>query len=266
MQSNRAGHSEVNHPPSRIKYSHPSISDQNLAQKSLEASKNPNSDDSFFSKEENEKRNRSHTSVYRSVIGMIVVGAFVVSSFVAYFSILEENHHSIQDNKLVRIEMTSTQCIYTRSCEPLCDPLPAMEHKLGCCTGCRLQSDKTGRDCSIPVKVKWEDVKKENAPQRVWIFASADCEIYYQTGYAPYVEGDSMLASGTDTVNNTCLSNGFQQMVVVACLSEEDLQDKKARDFPSKHCRSYWGKCIATNDVFQKDLSCCTNGTWNGNS
>jgi len=83
--------------------------------------------------------------------------------------------------------------------------------------------------------------------------------------------------SGTALVTNGCYGDPGYAIILVACLTENDLQDKTWEGFPAYSCNSTWGICTSTEDVLiQRKLSqsfslidaaldACKGNQWEGN-
>jgi hypothetical protein len=57
-----------------------------------------------------------------------------------------------------------------------------VENKMGCCSGC-----KNPNSCNVHIGVQWMNVPPRIRQQRIWLLATADCDSWWQTGWAPYL-------------------------------------------------------------------------------
>jgi len=126
------------------------------------------------------------------------------------------------------------------------------------CSGCGLKDV-----CNFPVTLNWTDVERYQLRQRVWLFASLDGHYFFQTGWAPIVEN----VTGSAVVNDGCFGEPGFPMVLVACLSDRNLQDSSFEGFPVKSCNSTWGLCVTSESALVDSLDVClADGEWEGNT
>jgi len=159
------------------------------------------------------------------------------------------------DHSRVRVTTTSTACNLMRNCSSVCTDI-AVEHTLGCCTGCGL-----AETCNFPVNVSWYNVPALTTRQRVWLLASLDGTFWFQSGWGAFVTN----TSGWAMVTNGCYGNPGYAIILAACLSQGNLQDLSWNGFPSRTCNSSWGICSSTQNVLIQPLSYCNGPLWWGN-
>jgi len=190
--------------------------------------------------------------------GSLVVFVLLCLSFGFLWLSIEPtlNLNQSFDHNKVRLSFASSTCNYERSCTDFCTSIE-VEHQQGCCIGCGLATD-----CNFNVTVNWYNVPRLLQRQRIFLLVTLDGNDFYQTGYAPFVEGG---VDGEAVIADGCFSESHQYVAVVGCLTSLDLQDDRYHGFPLRECNSTWGICIPTNQVFLAEPSFCHNGLWIGN-
>jgi len=147
-------------------------------------------------------------------------------------------------------------CRYTRNCTTYCDTV-YLEHLTGCCWGCGIADT-----CSFPVTVMWSGVNALTARLRVWLFVTLDGNFFFQSGYAPIVVNNT----GSSIIGDSCLGEVGHPLILVACLSEQNLENSATQGFPASSCLSSYGICAVTGDALVPPLTpCLADGTWAGN-
>lgn len=191
-------------------------------------------------------------------------GALIIIVTVTIYTIQARKDFKIYDHDKVRlvpikgtVQTRNPTCQFIRNCTVACQGNIELEHEIGCCMGCGLNTD-----CNFDIQVIWQAVEEKPAPQRVWIFVSTNGEGFFQTGFAPYITN----TSGQAVVGNGCFSAPNQQIILIACLSTNKLQDRSYEGFPADSCDSSFGICIATNGVYNEELEECSNGYWKANN
>jgi len=211
--------------------------------------------DIWYHRPAEEKEMRINTRVLGCGVFAILFFAGVITAVV--WGADSKNRTAALDynHDRVRISVKSTTCSLKRNCSAECTNIQ-VEHLLGCCSGCGLATT-----CSFPVNVSWYNVKAIGKTQRVWIFASLDGHFWFQSGWGAYVTN----TSGYSMVTNGCFGDPGYALILVACLSELNHQDKSFEGFPSHRCNSTWGICTSTQNVLIKPLDTCNGALWYGN-
>jgi len=183
---------------------------------------------------------------------LIIIVAVTISTIQARKDAVVYNHDKV---RVIPFGKTLTPtCRFLRNCTAACSI--ELEHEIGCCIGCGLTTD-----CNFDVSVAYQQVESLPARQRIWLFASTNGKGFFQTGFAPWITG----SSGTALIQNGCFSAPSQQVILVACLSTNDLQNKAYDGFPADSCSSTYGVCVASNSIFNQPLDSCSNDLWEGN-
>jgi len=156
----------------------------------------------------------------------------------------------------VRVLPTTTKCGFKRNCTAECTENIILEHEIGCCSGCGLKNT-----CNFPVNISWYQVPLYDIRQRIWMFVTLDGHYFFHSGYAPFVTN----ATGWTIVGNGCFGDPGHAMVMVACLSDLNLQDLSFEGFPANSCNSTWGYCSASNGIYVENLGACKGTQWEGN-
>lgn len=122
------------------------------------------------------------------VVGAVFV--IITGAIMGYFilqPILEDpgaDWRQIYDNGWVwnvTLEEGVADCYFgERNCTNC--PSTYVEEKMGCCQGC-----KNPNSCNLRVGMQWMNVPPRIKPQRIYLLASADCNNWWQTGWAPYL-------------------------------------------------------------------------------
>jgi len=158
---------------------------------------------------------------------------------------------------MVQVVNPSPNCVYTRNCTKSCDTV-YIEHLTGCCWGCGIADV-----CSFPVSVNWTNVVIYELRQRIWLFVSLDGHYFFQSGYAPIVTNNT----GSDTIGDGCYGEIGHSVLLVACLSDQDLENKAYEGFPASRCNSTFGYCTVSGDALIDPLNVCQpDHTWIGNT
>jgi len=71
--------------------------------------------------------------------------------------------------------------------------------------------------------------------------------------------------SGSAIIGNGCYGDPGYAIILVACITELDMQDSSFYGFPSRRCNSSWGICTSTQNVLIQPLYVCNQGSWLGN-
>jgi hypothetical protein len=221
----------------------------------------------------------------------VLCGYYIVDTNVS----TNDSMDVLYNDLLLDVEVINPVCGWTRTCPELTCPSEEAALMTGCCIGC-----KNSASCSLNVTVTWSDkVPELKKAQRIWLFASADCSTWWQTGFAPYITepsethmknyslgvglfprqasdnetSSSPLSStlpevwGAAMITDGCYGDPYRPLVLAACLSDADnaaskLQDSQFNGFPFSYCLSATGACVKVNNVYQDELSCCHNGIW----
>lgn len=186
---------------------------------------------------------------------LIIIVAVTISTIQNRKDAVTYNHDKVR--LLPALGGVNPRCRFVRNCTTTPACTIELEHEIGCCIGCGL-----GTDCNFDTQVAWQQVEKLPARQRIWLFVSTNGKGFFQTGFAPWVTN----TSGTATISNGCYSAPNQQIILVACLSTSDLQNKAYEGFPADSCTSTWGICIATNSIYNEALDACNGELWEGNN
>jgi len=190
------------------------------------------------------------------------LGALIIIVIVTIFTIQAKKDAITYTHDKIRLvpymatpNPLEPHCRFIRNCTASCSI--ELEHEIGCCIGCGLTTD-----CNFDTQIAWQQVEALPSRQRIWLFVSTNGKGFFQTGFAPYITN----TSGTAIISNGCYSAPNQQIILVACLSTSDLQNKATDGFPADSCSSTFGICISTNGVWNLPLDACKGGVWEGNS
>jgi len=212
--------------------------------------------DIFWRKPDEEHQIRINTKVLGCGTLSVILLAGVIAAVVWGTGTTKTVVHIDYDHSKVRVSTSKTLCSYARNCTPECDNIQA-EHALGCCTGCGLPDT-----CSFSVNVSWYNVPALAGPQRVWLFATLDGHYFFQSGFAPYITNNT----GSYTIQDGCFGQPGNPIILVACLTTKDLQDKSFEGFPDQRCNSTWGLCTASQNILIQPLQdYCIGTQWQGN-
>jgi len=189
------------------------------------------------------------------------LGALIIIVVVTIFTIQARKDAVIYTHDKLRVvpygNTFEPHCRFVRNCTSAPQCSIELEHEIGCCIGCGLTTD-----CNFDTQIAWQNVESLPARQRIWLFVSTNGKGFFQTGFAPFVTN----SSGSAIISNGCYSAPNQQVILVACLSTSDLQNKATDGFPADSCSSTYGICIKTNSVYNDRLDACIGQTWIGNT
>jgi len=162
------------------------------------------------------------------------------------------------DHTMVGVSLpTGPLCSFTRNCTKYCDTV-YLEHLTGCCWGCGIADT-----CSFPVTVNWTDVLPKVGRLRVWLFVTLDGNFFFQSGNAPIVTN----SSGSAIVGDGCFGEIGHPMILISCLSDQNLENLSYEGFPASHCYSTFGICATSGDALVDPLtSCLPDSQWLGNT
>jgi len=152
---------------------------------------------------------------------------------------------------------------------------------IGCQVGCGFTD--LGLQCGLNVTLEWRDVNVTDFNQWIYLMATIDGEHWWQTGFAqpllaggPIIIGnqtvevdddDEHRTSGEVVITDGCFGSPYQELIVVACLSSEEItKGKFFHWFPKDLCNATYGICIPTNNVALLPHDQCNGEEWEGNT
>jgi hypothetical protein len=192
----------------------------------------------------------------RSELSMIKTGCLWALTFLIVFTAIGVtvalvskpvyNMETIRYGNKLKMNLTSTHCCVKENKE------------------CKGTCGRAG-DCALEVNVGWDYANLLSSVQNLWIFATADCTYYWQTGDPLTIAGSedchyklknvncTLAVHGSGSVLNGCFGAPDHHIAIIACISTSNLKDYTSRaGFPFHLCNATQGICVYTNDVYIK--------------